>query len=278
MMTGPLTDPLLRRLGPQFLDPINFDLLSGCAYDARVGKFLKSRNRQASWKFADKGEYVIESGESVTIETQEEFNFRDSIEIDGHKYYLFALVYNKHTILGKGLFHPTTAVDPGFKGPLALTFINLGNLPVPINAGDPIAKITFFPLYPHPTRIYGTSQRPTVREGSTDFALIMDAGSANDDDRRLAKMYGRPLARLYERFDELERSVELRRLQRAEIERTERRNIWYAAFIAIFSAIVGAVLGAVITVYLEHSDKNPGPDKGALSHVNGTSPKKPQVP
>jgi deoxycytidine triphosphate deaminase len=218
------------------LKPFDEKLLSGCAYDLRVGNILRSRNRLASFDLG-RAEYVVESGECVTIDTLEEIDFRSRL--------LFGYVVNKHTILAKGFFHPATTVDAGFKGPLALTFINLGNVRFTLRRGEPVAKLVLVPVAPAPERIYGVTQRPSYREGSTDIALIVDNPEHRTDDSELANMYGLPVKRLYDHIQALRQSSELYELRREEQRRAGRRQIFWN----ILFAMIGGVMGTVTTIY-----------------------------
>src|ERR1041385_2906171 len=85
------------------IKPLDPNSLSGCSYDLRAGQILRSRNKMSSFDLST--EYVVESGECVTVETLEEVNIRTLP--------LFGVIVNKHSILAKGFFHPITTVDPG---------------------------------------------------------------------------------------------------------------------------------------------------------------------
>lgn len=214
----------------EIIFPFDPNLLSGCTYDLRAGAHLSSRNRLRRFDLS-KGEYVIESGECVTIHSLETINFREVP--------IFGSIGNKHTILAKGLFHPSTTIDPGFKGPLALTFINMGNVRYKVSMGDRIAKLELVQLADEPDRIYGENQRPSHREGSTDIALIVDSPEHRDDDDELEKMYGAPVAKLYSYLREYRNSSELwnRRVR-------EERGKWYRTVVlSISCTFVGAIVG-----------------------------------
>ena len=215
------------------VSPFDPGRLSGCSYDLCVGSKLTSRNRLANFDLT-KDDYVVESGECITIDTLETINLR---EVNA-----FGVVANKHSLAATGLFHPSTTVDPGFQGPLALTFFNLGNVRYTLRRGEPIAKVFFCSLSGQPERIYGVTQRPSYREGTTNIAAIVDHPQHRDDDDELAKMYGAPVRKLYERLRRFEDNMELIDLRRAR----ERRTRWLTYLIAFLTGSFGALLTNLI--------------------------------
>lgn len=217
----------------------NFDqsLLSGCSYDLRVGNIVRSRSRLSTFDL-DKKEYYAESGECFTIETLEEVNLNDPLS--------YGLIFNKHSILGKGLFHPATTVDPGFSGPLSITFFNLGNTPIQIEKGMKICSIHFHPVYPKPNLIYGTNLKPSYKEGDSQFALNFDNPEIDREDDLLAKMYGAPISRLFEKIEEIESRFSLRVLERDDVlEREKGMKNW-----RLLTVLIGAIIGSLMTFLL----------------------------
>jgi deoxycytidine triphosphate deaminase len=200
---GPLvTDIELEQLVKDFavIAPFAPELLSGCSYDLRIGKPIRSRNRSRVFDLS-KGDFSIESGETVTFETMEILDFS--------RVPLFGFIVNKHSVLAKGLAHPITKVDPGFHGPLAITLFNHGNKAETIQYGQPLVSLVMMVPSGKVERIYGVSQRPSYREGSLDIAAIDNEPERPLDDKGLSKMYGRPLSRLYERVEELEKRFDV---------------------------------------------------------------------
>jgi deoxycytidine triphosphate deaminase len=182
------------------IEPFEIEMLSGCSYDLRVGKEVRSRHRKKKFELSDdKDEFFIESGECVTFQTMEELNFREPPP--------FGFVVNKHTVLARGIVHPITKVDPGFKGSLAVTIFNHGGPAEKLKLGQPIVSLIIFPLESVPDRLYGQTQKPTAREGATEIATVVDEPSGPLDDAGLQRMYGTPLWRLYDRVNELEKIV-----------------------------------------------------------------------
>ena len=213
------------------------NLLSGCSYDLRVGQIVRSRSRLSTFNLNDE-KYYAESGECFTIETLEEVNLRDTVA--------YGLIFNKHAILGEGLFHPATTVDPGFCGHLSITFFNLGNTKIKIEKGMRICSIHFQTLYPKPELIYGIKQRPSYKEGDSKFALNFDNPDIEHDDTLLAKMYGEPITRLYNKIDELESKFDLKIFEKNDAQRKENRAIG----LNYLRTFIGIILAAIITFYV----------------------------
>jgi len=239
------------------ISPFDKYLLSGCSYDIRAGSKLISRNRTSEFNLS-KEPYVIESGECVTIQSLETFSLRDK--------QLFAIITNKHSVLGQGLFHPITTVDPGFKGTLSLTFIHWGHVPYKISIGDKICNIYFHYLSDTPERIYGISQVPTVKEGSTDYALVIKEPEEEFRKKSLKFTYGKPFTDLLEKVEALEKriekidgQVELNYYKKEEEKKKDRitRNRWLIPLIiAIASFIIGSILFGGLGLLKKDKDKS----------------------
>lgn len=199
---SPLIDRDIVDLVTRFkvIDPFNPDKLSGCSYDLRVGKEARSRNRVMKFKLDAGNDFYIEAGECVTVETLEVVNFREPK--------LFGYVVNKHSVLARGLVHPITKIDPGFKGHLAVTMFNHGNVAEKIQFEQEFVSLIIYPLHAVPDRIYGETQTPSSGpEGNLNIAGVMDQSPDPADDARLAKMYGPAVGRLYERVAQLEMAL-----------------------------------------------------------------------
>jgi deoxycytidine triphosphate deaminase len=230
-----LSDFDLEKLAKEvgLIAPFEDECLSGASYDLRVGGKLSSRNRLKTFDLA-LSDYIVESGECVTIDTFETLNLRGQA--------LFGVIANKHSLAALGLFHPITTVDPGFQGHLALTFFNLSNVRYTIRRGDKIAKIYFQALNSPYQREYGVNLRPSYREGATNVALIVDHPEKRDEDEELAKMYGAPISRLYKLLNLTEKQLELLALKGAK-EKRDRFTQWvFTAIVALVSAFLGAYL------------------------------------
>lgn len=225
-------------LTKQLIKQFDESLLSGCSYDLRVGNIVRSRSRLTKIDIETK-EFFAQSGECFTIETLEEVNLRDNI--------LYGLIFNKHSVLGKGLFHPATTVDPGFIGPLSITFFNLGNTPIKIEKGMKICSIHFQPIHANPKLIYGTTQRPSYKEGDSQYTLNFENPEIELSDVLLSKMYGAPISRLYDKFSEIESRFNLKSLTKDEELRKEKRQ----KSSELRAAFIGAIVGSLISFALQ---------------------------
>lgn len=223
-------------LSEGLIEPFEPDCLSGCSYDLRAGGVLRSRTRLGSFDL-NTNSYIVESGECITVESFEKVNLAAPL--------MFAVIANKHSVLAKGIFHPITTVDPGFRGHLALTFIHSGSVRFKISRGDKIAKIYFSPIAPMPKNIYGVTQRPSYSEGSTDIALIVDQPQMLEEDALLAPVYGRPVARLYERIDNIEKNMGILEFKRKGEAGRKRKELFWAIVLSVLSGISGSL----VTIY-----------------------------
>jgi deoxycytidine triphosphate deaminase len=215
------------------IEPFEPALLSGCSYDLRVGRPLRSRNRSRVFDLS-KGDFSIESGECITFETMETLNFAKTA--------LFGFVVNKHSVLAKGLVHPITKVDPGFHGPLAVTLFNHGNKAEPIQYGQPLVSLILIAPSNRPQRMYGVSQKPSYKEGSLDIAAIDNEAEEPLDDKGLAKMYGRAISRLYERVEELEKRFDVGFIKKRRERRAKGWDLFWRVVVPLLAVTIGALL------------------------------------
>lgn len=206
--------------------------LSGCAYDLRAGAQLTSRNRGIVFDLDD-GPYVVDPGELITVQTEEQLDLKDPL--------LFGVIATSHTQLSQGLFHPITVIDPGFVGPLAITLVNAGTSGYRLNRKDRVAKMYLIPVAPVPDRIYGTTQKPRVREGSIEHSLYVERYGNRTASPDLPEFFGGPLRELAERVESLERNVDVARV-------TSRLAIYQKVSGGIWMVLAGAA-GGVITQY-----------------------------
>ena len=204
-LTIPAQSPLIDRdivelvTRHKIIEPFESKLLSGCSYDLRVGTKVDPE--------IDKGHLICLRGKNFTSNGgMRHVSDARKAEFQGSP--LFGYV-NKHSVLARGIVHPITKVDPGFTGPLAVTIFNHGGPPREIQLDQPIVSLIIYPLHAVPDRIYGETQTPTTgREGSLEIAGVIDEPPGPVDDTGLARMYGRPVSRLYERVTEIEKFIE----------------------------------------------------------------------
>lgn len=218
------------------IKPFEKICLSGCSYDLRVGSNLSSRNRQSSFDLNSES-YIIESGECITIETMEYIDFKDLP--------FYGLISNKHSILAKGVFHPITSIDPGFKGPLAITIFNSGHTKYEIRKGDKIAKLFIGVLKNVPNLMYGTTQRPTYKEGSTEISLIINNPNKEIDGLKSIDLYGESFKELCNKVSAIEKNIELGLLKKEK----ERRKTLYTFILGIIAAVVGKYLWSYLQLF-----------------------------
>lgn len=241
--------------------PFDPNLLSGCSYDIRAGSKIISRNRTSEFNL-DKEPYVIESGECVTVLSLEEFSFRDKP--------LFGILVNKHSLLGQGLFHPITTVDPGYTGKLSITFLHLGHVPFKISKGDAICNIYFHYLSQIPDRWYGTTQTPNIKEGNTDYALVIKEPDEELRKKSLKFTFGKPFTDLTEKVESLEKKFDkikgeseliyYKKQDEKKKDNVLKNRFLITIIVALCSFIFGSILfgglGLLKDYFVNHSDKS----------------------
>ena len=229
-----LTDSDIKKLvskGSLFInETFSEKQLTGCAYDLRAGKNFTSRNRELPNEIGAEG-YVVQPGEIITVQTLENVDLSNPL--------LLGLIVNSHTQLSQGLFHPITTIDPGFKGHLAITLLNLGNTGYRLRAGERIAKVLFCPISPRPELIYGEKYRPRVLEGSLEHSLYVEKHKLEKiPSSQLGEYFGGPLADLVERVEKLEND--------AGLYRTEQKIKLYHLIVKTVWMVIAGAIGAII--------------------------------
>jgi len=252
------------------ISPFDPTLLSGCSYDLRVGDILISRNKTQQFDLK-KESYIIETNECITIETLEEISLKDKN--------IFAIIVNKHSVLGHGLFHPITTVDPGFKSKLAITFFNLGHVPYTLTKGQIICNIYFHFLDKEPSRKYGENQTPTYKEGSVDFALIIKQPHVDLTGSMPRLTLGKPFSDIWKKIDELESKInkldgqsELTYYKKNEEKGKDKKtgNRW---IIGTVVSVLGLILAYIIFggIKLYQNTENNTMEKDTTSHKIDTT-------
>ena len=94
--------------GKVFAEGFDPGQLSACAYDLRAGDVATSRQRGEKFDLTAKP-CVMQPGEVMTVQSMEKLNFLDPL--------CYGLILSNHTELSKGVYHPTTSVDPGSDPP-----------------------------------------------------------------------------------------------------------------------------------------------------------------
>lgn len=146
-----LTDSKLKELLKSSNPPIRGLDLSGnldsigspiqpCSVDLRISEvFLPFRDEKVDVKAVRRtSHHSLGVGESVKVTTLEEFDL-------GNDY--GALLVAPARLTRRGLIVPDIGhVDPGFRGPLRITLINMGRHPYELRSGDSIVTVLLFRL------------------------------------------------------------------------------------------------------------------------------------
>lgn len=121
----------IRGYAKENLTPAGCDLRAGKCQDLTTGQKVDLSAPGAS--------YEIRHGDFVVIETKEEINLsgRDNI---------FGLVFSKVSFAIQGLSHVGTKIDPGFVGPLRLSFDNRGYEPIRITGETTVCNVALLEI------------------------------------------------------------------------------------------------------------------------------------
>lgn len=121
-----LVHPILRRT-----------VLNGCTYG------LGAASYDVRVEFDDAGrveEYLLEPGEFILAATMEQFNMPNDVA---------ATVYDKSSLVRRGMTVHNTFIDPGWRGYLTLEITNNGREMIHLRRGQGIAQVVFQKLlYP----------------------------------------------------------------------------------------------------------------------------------
>jgi deoxycytidine triphosphate deaminase len=114
----------------------------------------------------------------------------------------FAMIYAKTSLAGKGLTHLGTKIDPGFEGPLLLTFRYLGNEPLNFRAGDQICNVAFFDMEEIPSNPYIPKANKIVEFPlrPSNFSLNLELGVEKENLAELRQFYSKEQVEFYSSF------------------------------------------------------------------------------
>lgn len=171
---------LFRNLGQLDIHPFDEDLLQPASYDLRLAPYVTKREPQVQYRTPD--DYVssrAQAWETHKFDTQwgpdlvytldpNEFALFSTIEIVEVTPSIGAEVKGKSTWAREGLIVESAGwVDPGFVGQLTLELKNIGDTPLTLVAGRPIAQIVFHELRSRSMRPYGERGRYMNQHGPT---------------------------------------------------------------------------------------------------------------
>jgi dCTP deaminase len=185
--------------------------IHGCAVELRIGGIFRpgTEPNKAGSASKPRRDIVLKEGETAVLQTLESFDLDDS-----HT----ALVFPISSVCLKGLLMTNPGhVDPGYKGQLHVTVINMGREPYPLKSGDRLLRALIFKL---------TSNVSTT------------AGSANplEDD---------VLDRLSPDF--LSVNARVADAAKREIDAAIRMNGWLQYGLPALAAILGAIVSGYWT-------------------------------
>lgn len=201
------------------LDSINSQI-QPCSIDLRISEiFLPSKNNKKGPATRYRtNQYQLGVGESVKITTRETFDL-------GNAY--GGLLLAPARLTRRGIIVPDIGhIDPGFKGDLRITLINMGRHPYELKSGDTIATVLLFRLA-EPCAV-GLRDR----KGAQPYATGLE------DIEHLAP-------------DFLLIEKRAQDLSRKEAKAALGQSGWKFAFLSVFLPIVLGILTAFVAYYFQ---------------------------
>jgi len=110
------------------IDPLAKESLGPAGYDLRSGSYI-----------------TISSGRCILAHTMEFLEIGES---------LCGQIFLRSSFAREGVIGSFAFVDPGFRGQLTLSIVNMGPIPVKIGEGERIAQIIFHKLDRLPNKTY----------------------------------------------------------------------------------------------------------------------------
>lgn len=144
---GPIPGNMIKRLVAEkklLIEPFHEDGIQPASYDARLGykilagPILDERGRSMDLREEKKNEYAIETGQFVSVMTEEKFTFPN--DICGR----FGLksFYTRMGLISFGGIQ----IDPGWRGHLVISLTNVGPEPIKLEMGKKMFTIEFHRL------------------------------------------------------------------------------------------------------------------------------------
>lgn len=190
-----------------------------CSVDLRIEEiFLPVAKDSAVDSVLRTFRHDLKVGESVRVSTTESFELGDEFA---------GIVFAPVRLSRRGVVVPDIGhIDPGFRGELRMTLINMGRDTYELQKGQIVATVLLFRL--NKRCAYGLGQR----KGAQPY----DAGL--EDIRHLAP-------------DFLNITKTARRLARGEAERLLGASGWRYAFYSVFLPIIVGIVGGFATYYFQ---------------------------
>lgn len=152
-----------------FSAPANWDdkdsLVQPASLDLRIGKIFvpPKEEPKVGEKVDERVEYVLEPGQAIVVETAETVNFPNDIAAFGFP----PTSISNRAILMTNPGH----VDPGFKGKLSFTLINMGREVFVIKKGIPIVTLLVIKLANPATNDFAKRNPTFVQVAPTPLEL-----------------------------------------------------------------------------------------------------------
>jgi deoxycytidine triphosphate deaminase len=171
--------------------PFNEDNLTPAGIDLTIGG--EARNVTTGQRVSLEGgeKLILRHGDFARVWTRETVRMPPD---------WFAMIFAKTSLAGKGLTHLGTKIDPGFEGPLLLTFQYLGNEPLEFRQGDQICNVAFIDMQQSPSKPYVPKANKVVEVPLRPSRVALDMKLDEKDIAELRQFYTKEQVEFYRSF------------------------------------------------------------------------------
>jgi len=162
------------------------------------------------------------------------------------------MVFGKTSLVGRGLTHLGTKIDPGFEGQLVLTFQHLGNESLKFKEGDRICNVAFIDMEEDPLTIYKPRAMKIIEIPLRPDIVGLHIGRQSTEELR--RFYSKELVEFYlssaQWFQEQEKRIDKATRKIDEWNRNLVLGIIVAA-IGSITVVCGAVFAGLVQLVLK---------------------------
>jgi deoxycytidine triphosphate deaminase len=205
-----------------------------CSVDLRIGliQIPSETGLQPVQAFSATGdEHVLMTGATAVLTTIENLNMPANVAGVG---------FPPSHVSVKGLLMTNPGhVDPGYRGPMHFTVINMGRRPYTLRIGDPICTLLFFEL---DSNVKADWQHRSASSGATALPTARSAGLREEEVNRLAK-------------DFVDVEIRAKKIANEAVKKAQ----WTAGVLAALVSILFTLISQFVPYYLggiEESRKN----------------------
>jgi deoxycytidine triphosphate deaminase len=173
------------------VEPFYKENLTPAGIDLTIGDKARNVTTGERVNLAGGDRLILQHGDFARVWTRETIHMPPD---------WFAMIYAKTSLAGKGLTHLGTKIDPGFEGPLLLTFQYLGNEPLEFEEGDQICNVAFIDMQDSPSKTYVPQANKVVEFPLRPSRVSLDMDLDKKDLAELRQFYTKEQVEFYRAF------------------------------------------------------------------------------